>query len=247
MSSPALPPATPGTKATYLIRRRPETTRDQLVAHWFSHHMPAVVAGQTGAREKGRMHAFRYMASLFDPSEDGSTPWDGMAQLWWTDTPPRPSEPFGTVPADSFQERAETYVPWLMREYVIVDDDGRLPIPALTLNPAFPTTRSGFTKRVIFVKAREGVSHEQITEQWLTVHAPNIASSFAAAGGIRYVVDISTEPEVDGWNGMAELWFDSPEGWDRLAGSVAPDGFHRYADVVSAEHFVARTEMIGIA
>lgn len=246
-SATALPPATPGTKATYLIRRRPETTRDQLVAHWFAHHMPGVIAGQVAARENGRLHAFRYIATLFDQTPEGATPWDGMAQLWWSETPPRPAAPYGTVPVDSFQERAETYVPWLMREHVIVDDAGRLPVPALTLNAPFPTTRSGFTKSVIFVKAREGVSHDQITEQWLTVHAPNVARAFAAAGGIRYVVNISTEPEVDGWAGMAELWFDPSGGWEKLVSLVEPDGFHRYADVFGAQHHLGHTEMLGIA
>ena len=34
---------TPGAKMMYLIRRKPATSREELVAHWFANHMPAVI------------------------------------------------------------------------------------------------------------------------------------------------------------------------------------------------------------
>ena len=30
---------TPGAKMMYLIKRKPETSREELVAHWFANHM----------------------------------------------------------------------------------------------------------------------------------------------------------------------------------------------------------------
>ena len=76
-----LPTATPGAKMLYLIKRRPTTSREELVAHWFANHMPAVIQGQKDQAEKGRLHAWRYIATLYDANKEGEHPWDGMAQL----------------------------------------------------------------------------------------------------------------------------------------------------------------------
>ena len=48
-----LPTATPGAKMLYLIKRRPTTSREELVAHWFANHMPAVIQGQKDQAGKG--------------------------------------------------------------------------------------------------------------------------------------------------------------------------------------------------
>ena len=66
----------------YLIKRKPTTSREELVAHWFANHMPAVIQSQQDAAERGRMHASRYLATLFQPGPQGDHPWDGVAQLW---------------------------------------------------------------------------------------------------------------------------------------------------------------------
>ncbi len=63
------PPETPGAKMQYLIRRRATTTREELIAHWFANHMPAVIARQETNRAAGELHAERYVATLFDPDE----------------------------------------------------------------------------------------------------------------------------------------------------------------------------------
>ena len=71
------------TKMIYLIKRRPTTSREELVAHWFANHMPAVIAAQHDAAARGKRHAKRYHVALFDADRNGEHPWDGMAQLWW--------------------------------------------------------------------------------------------------------------------------------------------------------------------
>ena len=74
---------TPGAKMMYLIKRKPGTSREELVAHWFANHMPAVIQSQKDGAQRGRPHARRYFATLYDANSAGVHPWDGVAQLWW--------------------------------------------------------------------------------------------------------------------------------------------------------------------
>ena len=110
--------ATPGAKMMYLIKRRATTSHEELVAHWFKNHMPLVIAQQERQAERGRLHAKRYLATLFNADKTGSHPWDGVAQLWWDRALPQPDEPYGTKPTDAFQQKAEPYLQWATREYV---------------------------------------------------------------------------------------------------------------------------------
>jgi len=150
--------AIPGAKIIYLIRRKPATSREEIIAHWFANHMPSVIKNQHDSAALGRRHATKYIATLFEADRKGEHPWDGMAQLWW-DAPLRmPKIPHGTTPTDTFQEKAEPYVPWMTTEYVVMDGD--LPVQPLTLNDPFPCTRSGFCKISFLVKAKEGTDYE---------------------------------------------------------------------------------------
>jgi len=238
--------ATPGAKMMYLIRRRPATSREELVAHWFANHMPLVIDGQERARAAGRLHARRYIATLFDPDRDGGYPWDGVAQLWWDRALPRPDEPFGIRPSDSFQEKAEPYVPWPTREYVVIDGAEHLPVRPLTLNAPFPCTRSGFLKITFLVRAKAGSDHAALFAHWLDVHVPNVCSVLEQTGGFRYVVSHSLEPEIDPYAGMAELYFPDRAGWDEYRKLVQPDGMERWVDTEGTLWLSAQTEMIGI-
>ena len=77
------PEATAGAKMIYLIKRRDTATREELLVHWFANHMPPVIKSQHDAAAAGRLHARRYIATLFDANAAGEHPWDGAAQLWW--------------------------------------------------------------------------------------------------------------------------------------------------------------------
>ena len=55
---------TPGARMVYLSNRLPVTSRDELIAHWFAHHMPAVIAAQEQGRDASKEHARKDIAAL---------------------------------------------------------------------------------------------------------------------------------------------------------------------------------------
>jgi hypothetical protein len=58
--------ASPGVKMICLIKRRPSTSREDLVAHWFANHMPAVVQAQHEQAARQEPYARRCTVSLFE-------------------------------------------------------------------------------------------------------------------------------------------------------------------------------------
>ena len=233
---------TPEAKMIYLIRRRPDASREELLVHWFANHMPDVIQSQHERAAQGKWHAKRYIVTLFDANAEGEHPWDGMAQLWFGKPLPMPETPQGTVPADTFQQKAEPYVPWATREYVVMD--GALPVEPLTLNPPFPCTRSGFFKVTFLVKAREGTDFDAFFAHWLDVHVPNVRSTMEQVGGFRYAVSHSLDPHGEPCAGMAELYFPDADGWRGYREIIRPDGMEKWVD--SAIVLRAGTQMIGI-
>lgn len=235
-----------GAKMMFLIRRREGVSREELVAHWFANHMPAVISSQHAAREAGSFHAWRYLATLYDADASGRHVWDGVAQLWWDKPLPRPDKPFGDPPVDSFQQKAEPYVPWGTTEYVLMDGSERLPVEPLTLNDPFPTTRSGFYKVTFLVAVKAGSDVAAFHDHWLTVHAANVCKVLEDVGGFRYVVSLSLEPEAEPFAGMAELYFPDAAAWQRFGASLKADGMERWMDPENTLMLTSVTEMIGI-
>ncbi len=231
-----------GVKIIYLIRRRPGATREELIAHWFANHMPDVIANQQRSVAAGRRHAKRYIATLFDA--DPIQTWDGMAQLWWDEALPIPKAPHGTTPTDSFQEKAEPYLPWVTEEYVVID--GALPVRPLTLNTPFPCTRSGFYKKSFLVKAKPDTDYGAMFAHWIDVHVPNVRATMEEAGGFRYCVSHSVNPETEPYAGLAELYFPDRSGWEKYKQINRPDGMENFIDVGGLYTPGSGTEMIGI-
>ena len=247
MKTHALPPEpTPGAKMMYLIKRRPATSREELVAHWFANHMPLVIQAQRDQAAAGKAHARRYIATLFEPNQKGEHPWDGIAQLWWEKPLPRRQEPHGTQPTDTFQQKAEPYLPWATTEYVVMDPTRHLAVEPLTLNPPFPCTRSGFFKVSFLVKARPGADFRRFYDHWLRVHVPNVASTMEAVNGFGYVVSHSMDPGLEPYAGLAELYFHDDGGWSRYQAAIRPDGMQEWVDPSGTLVLRANTEMIGI-
>jgi len=167
-----------------------------------------------------------------------------MAQLWW-DAPLRmPKIPHGTEPTDTFQQKAEPYVPWATSEYVVMD--GELPVNPLTLNDPFPCTRSGFFKVCFLVKAKTDTDFERFFAHWLGVHVPNVRSTMLKVGGFRYCVSHSLNPDVEPFAGLAEIYFHDEAGWDAYKAEIQPDGMEEWVDGAGMLLLKARTEMIGI-
>jgi hypothetical protein len=242
--------ATPGAKMMYLIRRKPTASREELVAHWFANHMPQVVQSQHDQAAAGRVHASRYIATLFDVVRDADgrshRPWDGVAQLWFDRALPMPSEPHGATPTDTFQQNAQPYVPWATTEYVVIDGSERLPVEPLTLNAPFPCTRSGFFKVTFLVKAKAEADVDALFSHWLSVHAPNVTATMNAVGGFRYVISLSIDPSVEPYAGMAELYFADASGWAGYRKTIQQDGMAEWVTNEGTLVLQARTEMIGI-
>jgi len=229
------PTETPGIRANFLIKRRPESSREELIAHWFANHMPGVIdlMGDT---------AQRYWATLFD--EGDNLPWDGLAQMQLADEMATPAEPFGTKPSDSFQEYAEPYKLWSTREYVVIDGLEHLPVRPLTLNAPFPTSRSGFYKVTSFLQAKEDANLAAFFDHWLGVHAPIVDQRMRDHGGFRYVINHSLHPDNAPYTGIAEMYFHTAEDWARYLLAVEPDGMENF--VGSMVRQTSQTEMIGI-
>ncbi len=247
MDTHTLPPEpTPGAKMMYLIKRRPTTSREELVAHWFANHMPLVIQSQHDQAARGNAYARRYIATLFEPNQRGEHPWDGIAQLWWDKPLPRPREPHGTQPSDTFQQKAEPYLPWATTEYVVMDPSDHRAVEPLTLNAPFPCTRSGFLKVSFLVKAKSGTDFDRFYDHWLRVHVPNVASTMNTVEGFGYVVSHSIEPQAEPYAGLAELYFDDDSGWTRYKAVIQPDGMEEWIDPDGTLVLRARTEMIGL-
>lgn len=240
----ARPAATAGARMVYLIKRRPTTTREELIAHWFANHMPAVIARAEQQRSAGQPHAEHYVATLLDGKVKGSGEWDGIAQLWYAQPLPRPASPHGAPPSDTFQEKVEPYLPWATREYVVMD--GALPLEPPTLNPPYPCTRSGFFKVTFLVCLKEGAEREALFDHWLDVHVPNVRATMEAVGGFRYVVGQSLEPDTEPYVGMAELYFPDATGWSAYQKTIREDGMVEWIDRETMPIYHSGTEMVGI-
>lgn len=240
------PAATPGAKMMYLIKRKPTTNREELVAHWFANHMPGVIQGQQDQEAAGKRHATRYIASLFDANAEGEHVWDGVAQLWWDAALPKPEIAHGTTPTDSFQERAEPYIPWGTTEYVAIDGSDQIPVEPLTLNAPYPCTRSGFLKMTYLVKAKEGADFNAFFDYWLGDHVSNVMDVMNQVGGFRYVVSHSIDPASEPYAGMAELYFRDAAGLTAFGNTIQPDGMQEWSDAAGTVALASTTEMIGL-
>jgi hypothetical protein len=229
------PIETPGIRANFLIKRRPEASREELIAHWFANHMPGVISLMAGTAQ-------RYWATLFDDGDN--LPWDGLAQIQMADEMAAPGEPFGTIPTDSFQEYAEPYTLWSTREYVVIDGAEHLPVRPLTLNDPFPTSRSGFFKVTSFLQAKDDVDLGAFFDHWLGVHAPIVDERMRRHGGFRYVIGHSLHPATAPYTGMAEMYFHSPEDWARYLSAVEPDGMENF--IAGMVRQTSSTEFIGV-
>ncbi len=238
------PAATALPKLMYLIKRRPGTSREELIANWFANHMPDVIASQHRQAERGGMYAHRYIATLYQPDADGNQAWDGVAQLWWSEAPPASPEPHGTEPRDTFQQKAEPYVPWATTEYVVVD--GSLPVTPNTLNDPYPFTRSGFVKVTALVAAKPNIDVDAFYAYWLGPHAGNVADAVRAAGGLRYVISLSDDLDEARYAGMAELYFPDHESLARYREIFERDEMDTWVDRDRSETLLSSTEMVGI-
>ncbi|MCK9276054.1 MAG: EthD domain-containing protein [Syntrophales bacterium] len=245
-TAPANPELTPEAKMIFLIKRKPATSREELVAYWYAHHMPKVIEINRNQEAKGNLFARRYIVSLFDATRKGEYPWDGMAHLWFDSPLPKPEVPLGIPPKDSFQQKVEPHMPWATREFCVIDGSEYIKVEPLTLNAPFPCMRSGIYKVNFLVKAKEGVDFDTFYSHWLNVHIPNVKSVMEEVGGFRYMVSHSIHPQDEPYAGLAELYFNNETDWIKYREAIKDDGMEEFLDLKKTRILKTKTEMIGI-
>ena len=233
-----------GFKIQYLIKRRDSTSREELIAHWYANHMPGVISRNHKNRMEQKPFADRYLVTLFDTTLSPPGKWDGVAQLWYDEAPPRQTQASGIVPQDSFHEKVEPYWPWTTEEWVALA--GELPLSPLTLNAPFPCTRSGFVKQTSLVAAKPNVEVADLFDHWLTVHLPNVRDTLVEVGGLRYAVSLSVDANAAPYAGMAELYFPNRAAQAGFWQLLKPDGFQKLVDPGKTVRFLSGTELVGI-
>ena len=62
-------------------------------------------------------------------------------------------------------------------------------------------------KRISFVRKRADISREEFVAHWLGPHAELVKRDLP--GLLGYVVNVADDPEAAGWDGFAEVWFES--------------------------------------
>ncbi len=83
-------------------------------------------------------------------------------------------------------------------------------------------------KLIAKVYAKEGISKKEFNDYWLNKHAPLVKKM---EGLRKYVISVvlTSDGEEPGYQGMAELWFDTFEELKRAFDS--PEGKEAVADV----------------
>ena len=64
--TPSVPKENNEAKMVYLIKRKPNTTREELVVHWYANHMPGVIERNKRNQIEGKQYAKRYTVSIFN-------------------------------------------------------------------------------------------------------------------------------------------------------------------------------------
>jgi hypothetical protein len=220
----------------YLVKRRPTTSREEMIAYWFAHHMPFTIKamGEVGSG---------YIGTVYD---DNDYPWDGLAQMFMETPLKTPVEGHGYKPSDSFHQHVQPYFGWATREYIVIEGSEHLPVRPLTLGAPFPTSRSGFFKVTYLLKAKPDIDYEALYDHWLTVHVVNVAEAMTAVGGFRYVVGLSHSPDEAPYAGMAELYFHDSLSWDRYREICQSDGMEKWIAEEVSLILTAQTEFVAI-
>jgi hypothetical protein len=203
---------TTGIKTLSPLRRRADVSHDDLVRHWRDPHAPGV---------KAHMRPDRYAITFFDP-QDGKAVYDGMAALSFDDRDHARSVTGRNMPravaTDGFGDLVEQPMTALrVVEHVIVAGPSG--------DPATPDERAAAYKMTFFVRPGAGQDLANIQRHWLEIHAPNVASTFVAAGGVRYVVNlVDLAAGAQEFVGVAELSYRDRDAFKGHA--IADDGFN---------------------
>lgn len=213
-------------RLVFVLRRRPELTRDEFQSYWLGTHAPLVagVADTLGITRYQQVH------TVSEDTTRAAPPFDGVAELWFDAARSTGTRDEQVAAAAMLLEDERRFIDlsaspiWLATEHVMADG----PADGLRSTTA--------------VRRRAGLSREDFQRHWVEVHGP-LAVARPDVFGITRYVQLHTPPDADTfppavvrgapepYDGLAEVHVTEVEG-------VAPDA----AEVRAA--LVADTESI---
>ena len=215
----------------YFITRKPSLDEAEFHRYWRDIHGP--IAAKIP-------QLVRYEQSHRIPFADTNSSYDGAAEAWLEDeaafqalrqTPEYVDGALADEPNFIDMNRVE----WLVtRDHVILD------------GPQTP----GLTKGIFQLRRKPGMSLADFRQYWIEVHGPIVKR---LPGLRRYVqchtVDAAYQYAEPRWDGVAQLWLDSPEAYqamldsDEFQNESWPDG-GKFLDLDLAVSFVAQEHQV---
>ncbi len=211
-------------RLTFVLRRKPEMSREEFQAYWRTTHGPLV------ASHAEHLKVLRYVQvhTLDDPANDAMAqarggmepPYDGVAELWWTSREELAAafdSPEGGAAGAELLEDERRFIDlpqspmWFNYEYPQVN-----PVP----EDLVARERSPLAKLFFCLRHRPEQKMEEAQLYWRTSHGPLIRAGAQAGGILRYVqvhryedplehaLRQSRGTTVEPYTGHAELWFD---------------------------------------
>jgi len=248
-------------RITFLLRRKPELTREAFQAYWLNEHGPLV------ASHARHINALRYVQvhALDDPANDAmakarggmEVPYDGVAEVWFENRD-------RLVEALSTEAGRNAAAALLEDEARFID----LPNSPLWLGYEYPQVnpspenivarvRSNLVKLYFPLRCPVDMDPNVAQFYWRTRHGPIIRRQAQASGILRYqqvhrALDDElnaalTEPRgtvVEPYLGHAEVWFDHADRGvsqeRREAGRVAVEDESNFIDFKRSAMWVGK-------
>jgi len=249
-------------RLTFLLRRKQGTSLDEFQRYWRETHGPLV------AKHATTLNILRYVQvhTLEDPINDQlagargkmETPYDGVAELWWTNR----DALMASFDSSAGREAGEELV---QDEAKFID----LPNSPLWFNYEYPQVNptedlvarehSPLLKLFFCLRHPSNLSLEQAQLYWRTNHGPTIRGVSLAMRMRRYLQvhryedDVEQrlrkrrETRVPPYTGHAEAWFDrgdlaamasSPEA--KMAMQIAVEDERKFIDFANSAMWVAK-------
>jgi uncharacterized protein (TIGR02118 family) len=229
-------------KTSYMLRRKPELTREEFQRYWLEHHGPLV---RETVGDRVRRYVQVHTELDVQAREGRPEPFDGVAELWIDETaaadPPPPQQGPDVLQQDEAHFIDFSRSPlWQGREHVIID-------------------RGGAGRRFTYaLRRRPEMTREQFQRYWLEDHGPLVRETVGARV-TRYVqshalLDAEDNPgrlargAPEPYDGVAELWFDDSVPTDaeqeRERGRILAEDEAQFIDRPNSPNWMAREHVI---
>jgi uncharacterized protein (TIGR02118 family) len=251
-------------RLTFLLRRKPEQSREEFQHYWLHEHGPLV------ASHANHLNLLRYVQvhTLDDPINGGmnearggkmEAPYDGVAELWWENDDLLQAA-FGS------QEGEKAGAELLEDEAKFID----LPNSPLWLNCEYPqinptpeniiaSVKSNIVKLHFPLRCQASMPEDEVRAYWLQNHGPIIRSHAQASGILRYqqvhriehpleaALRDSRGTIVEPYLGHAEVWFSTDRvqtAASKAANLAAVEDESKFIDFERSAMFIAKEHVI---